>query len=143
MNYQLQSRRSSKPLIALLLTFLWHPVVLAADPWSNGSTDDSWERISRLQSVGRSAQVRSDFVTTCIESANAIERAAAVCWIARTSSVAHVVDLGGLLDDPTAMVRRLSWNALLDLPDAKAAQVVLREIETNVVLPPVNHYGLG
>ena len=143
MNYQRQSCRSSKPFIALLLAFLWHPAVLATDQWSNGSTDDSWERISRLQSVGRSAQVRSDFVTTCIESASAIERAAAVCWIARTSSVEHVVDLEVLLDDHTATVRRLAWNALLDLPDAKAAEVVLREIETKVELPPVNHYGSG
>jgi hypothetical protein len=66
----------------------------AGDAWSPGATaGEAWQRIQRLQSVSQAARVRSPFVTQCLESKDAVERAAAVCWVARTRSAVHAVDL--------------------------------------------------
>lgn len=115
----------------------------AEDQWSKGSAGESWDRINRLQSMGRRAHTRSNFVVTCTQSENAVERAAAVSWIARTGSFAHVEDLKALLNDPSPTVRRLAWLALLNLPDVNAAKIVLWAIETKEMLPPVDEDQYG
>ena len=114
----------------------------AGDAWSPGAaTGEAWQRIQRLQSVSQTARVRSPFVTQCLESNYAIERAAAVCWVVRTRSAVHAADLEKRLSDECAVVRQLAWNALLNLPNAEAIGIVLRNVETQSELPEVFHSG--
>lgn len=123
--------------LTCLAVVCWASLADAADRWSRGADNESWDRIGRLQSVEHTARVRSEFVVKCIESDQPIERAAAVCWIARTLSVPHVVDLENRLSDERMEVRRLAWNAILVMPDVKAAQIVLRMVESERKLLPV------
>ena len=92
--------------MAVLITVCGSASTWAGDRWSQGASDETWGRINRLQSLGQPTRVRSAFVTTCIEGSYAVERAAAVCWIARTSCVAHVDDLEKRLTDELPEIRR-------------------------------------
>ncbi len=139
MNDNRRVRHVLRFCIIFLVTIRCYSVGMATDQWSYGITNGSWERINLLQSISQTARVRSGYVVTCVESSNPVERAAAIGWIARTSSAVHVVDLERLLADSLPALRQLAWNALLNLPDPKAAEIVLREIETTIELPPVDN----
>ena len=108
-------------LLVAVVTCLPRAMAKAGDAWSPGATTgEAWQHIQRLQSVSQTARVRSPFVTKCLESKYAIERAAAVCWVVRTRSTVHAADLEKLLSDESSVVRQLAWNALLHLPSAEA-----------------------
>ena len=122
---RIRLQRTVVSILFVLLTSI-SSVGLAGDDWSPGATNDTWQRISRLQSVHAAARVRSPFVTQCCSSSDPVERMAAISWIARTQSSTHIPDLELRLSDDLLIVRLLAYEALKSFRHADAIALVIR-----------------
>jgi hypothetical protein len=90
-------------------------------PLSIGKGSD-WERIQVLQSSTNPRSVPEAVTSRMLQSADAIERKVAICFIGRHRLPGYTAQLANLMQDSNAEVRALAMTAIVFVPDGEQAR---------------------
>ncbi len=103
-------------ILAVFVLLLWICALLSIGKGSD------WERIQVLQSCSNPGSVPQAVTRRMLQSADAIERKVAICFIGRHRLPGYTAQLANLMQDSNVEVRALAMTAIVFVPDGEQAR---------------------